>query len=93
MSKEMRKYIDTFKQRLTESENLNISDVSDSYENRQREIERCEVELSKLKSEWRLMVKNDFNYKTKKQEIIDLERHISDMKQRNEVIKSFLDFQ
>jgi hypothetical protein len=30
MSKEMRKYIDTFKQRLTESENLNISDVSDS---------------------------------------------------------------
>ena len=26
----MRKYIDTFKQRLTESENLNISDVSDS---------------------------------------------------------------
>lgn len=62
-------------------------------ENRQIEIERCEVELSKLKSEWRLMVKNDFNYKTKKQEIIDLERHISDMKQRNEVIKSFLDFQ
>ena len=75
------------------NENLNISDVSDSYENRQREIERCEVELSKLKSEWRLMTKNDFNYKTKKQEIIDLERHISDMKQRNEVIKSFLDFQ
>ena len=30
MSKEMRKYIDTFKERLTESENLNISDVSDS---------------------------------------------------------------
>ena len=30
MSTEMRKYIDTFKQRLTESENLNISDVSDS---------------------------------------------------------------
>lgn len=30
MSKEMRKYIDTFKQKLTESENLNISDVSDS---------------------------------------------------------------
>jgi len=27
MSKEMRKYIDTFKQRLTESEKLNISDV------------------------------------------------------------------
>ena len=26
----MRKYIDTFKQKLTESENLNISDVSDS---------------------------------------------------------------
>ena len=30
MSKEMRKYIDTFKQRLTESENLNISDVMES---------------------------------------------------------------
>lgn len=30
MSKEMRKYIDTFKQRLTESEKLNISDVSRS---------------------------------------------------------------
>ena len=30
MSKEMRKYIDTFKERLTESENLNISDVSRS---------------------------------------------------------------
>ena len=30
MSKEMRKYIDTFKQRLTESENLNISDVRSS---------------------------------------------------------------
>ena len=26
----MRKYIDTFKQKLTESKNLNISDVSDS---------------------------------------------------------------
>ena len=75
------------------NENLNISDVSDSYENRQREIEKCEIELSKLKSKWRLMVKNDFNYKVKKQEIIDLEKHISDMKQRNEVIKSFLDFQ
>ena len=30
MSKEMRKYIDTFKERLTESENLNISDVRSS---------------------------------------------------------------
>ena len=30
MSNEMRKYIDNFKQKLTESENLNISDVSDS---------------------------------------------------------------
>jgi hypothetical protein len=30
MSTEMRKYIDTFKQRLTESENLNISDVRSS---------------------------------------------------------------
>ena len=30
MSKEMRKYIDTFKQRLTESENFNISDVRSS---------------------------------------------------------------
>ena len=30
MSKEMRKYIDTFNQRLTESENFNISDVSES---------------------------------------------------------------
>ena len=30
MSKEMRKYIDTFKQRLTESENFNISDVMTS---------------------------------------------------------------
>ena len=30
MEHEMRKYIDTFKQRLTESENLNISDVSSS---------------------------------------------------------------
>jgi hypothetical protein len=30
MEHEMRKYIDTFKQKLTESENLNISDVSDS---------------------------------------------------------------
>jgi predicted Zn-dependent protease with MMP-like domain len=27
MKHEMRKYIDTFKQKLTESENLNISDV------------------------------------------------------------------
>ena len=27
MGHEMRKYIDTFKQKLTESENLNISDV------------------------------------------------------------------
>ena len=74
-------------------ENLNISDVSGSYENRQKEIERCEIKLFKLKSEWRLMTKNDFSYKTKRQEIIDLEKHISDMKQRNEVIKSFLDFQ
>lgn len=65
----------------------------DRYENRQREIEKCEIDLSKLKSKWRLMVKNDFNYKAKKQEIIDLERHISDMKQRNEVIKSFLEFE
>jgi predicted RNase H-like nuclease (RuvC/YqgF family) len=72
---------------------LHISDVSDSYENRQKEIETCEIKLSKLKSEWRLMTKNDFSYKTKRQEIIDLEKHISDMKQRNEVIKSFLDFQ
>ncbi len=31
MSTEMRKYIDTFKQRLTESENLNISDVRSSF--------------------------------------------------------------
>jgi hypothetical protein len=30
MEHEMRKYIDTFKQKLIESENLNISDVSDS---------------------------------------------------------------
>ena len=30
MENEMRKYIDTFKQKLTESKNLNISDVSDS---------------------------------------------------------------
>ena len=30
MSKEMRKYIDTFKERLTESENLDISDVRSS---------------------------------------------------------------
>lgn len=30
MEHEMRKYIDTFKQRLTESENLNISDVISS---------------------------------------------------------------
>ena len=30
MEHEMRKYIDTFKERLTESENFNISDVSDS---------------------------------------------------------------
>lgn len=74
-------------------ENLNISDVSGSYENRQKEIERCEIKLSKLKSEWRLMTKNNFSYKTKRQEIIDLEKHISNMKQRNEVIKSFLDFQ
>ena len=31
MEHEMRKYIDTFKQKLTESENLNISDVSGSF--------------------------------------------------------------
>jgi hypothetical protein len=30
MEHEMRKYIDTFKQKLTESENLNISDVNDN---------------------------------------------------------------
>ena len=30
MEYEMRKYIDTFKQKLTESENLNISDVRSS---------------------------------------------------------------
>ena len=30
MEHEMRKYIDTFKQKLTESENLNISDVISS---------------------------------------------------------------
>lgn len=30
MSTEMRKYMDTFKQKLTESENLNISDVRNS---------------------------------------------------------------
>jgi hypothetical protein len=30
MSKEMRQQMDTFKQRLTESENLNISDVMNS---------------------------------------------------------------
>ena len=30
MSTEMRKYMDTFKQKLTESENLNISDVKNS---------------------------------------------------------------
>ncbi len=61
-------------------------------ENRQREVERCKVKLSKLKSEWRLMKKNDFDYKSKKQEVINLERHISDMEQRNGVLKSFLDF-
>lgn len=32
MSTEMRKYIDTFKQKLTESENLNISDVSSRFQ-------------------------------------------------------------
>ena len=78
---------------MNEENKLNLGSVSDSYENRQREIKRCEAKLSKLKSKWRLMVKNDFNYKTKKQEIIDLKNHISDMKQRNGVIKSFLDFQ
>ena len=30
MSTEMRKYMDTFKQKLTESENLNVSDVKNS---------------------------------------------------------------
>ena len=33
MCKEMRKYIDTFKERLTESEKLNISDVRSSKSN------------------------------------------------------------
>lgn len=39
MSKEMRKYIDTFKERLTESENLNISDVRSSLLNEGKKYE------------------------------------------------------
>lgn len=39
MSTEMRKYIDTFKQKLTESENLNISDVRSSLLNEGKKYE------------------------------------------------------
>ena len=39
MSKEMRKYIDTFNQRLTESENFNISDVRSSLLNEGKKYE------------------------------------------------------
>lgn len=39
MEHEMRKYIDTFKQRLTESENLNISDVRSSLLNEGKKYE------------------------------------------------------
>ncbi len=48
MSKEMRKHIDTFKQRLTESENLNISDVSDSQKYWFNDREEWDIERNKL---------------------------------------------
>ena len=74
------------------NENLNISDVSDSIKNREIEIERCKLKLSKLKSEWRLMTKNDFNFRKKKLKIKELENHIMNMESRNDFLKSFLDF-
>ena len=81
------KHIQSFNEH---QENLNISDVSDSIKNRQNEIERCKVRLSKLKDEWRLMTKNDFNFRKKKLEIKELENHIMDMESRNDFLKSFL---
>jgi len=48
MSKEMRKYIDTFKERLTESENLNISDVMKSLSVEEQEM------IQKGKNHWSL---------------------------------------
>jgi predicted RNase H-like nuclease (RuvC/YqgF family) len=83
------KHIQTFEQH---QENLNISDVRDSIKNREIEIERCKIKLSKLKEEWRLMTKNDFNVKEKRKEIWRLQSHVEDMESRNEFLKSFLDF-
>jgi len=83
------KHIQSFNEH---QENLNISDVSDSIKNREIEIERCKIKLSKLKEEWRLMTKNDFNVKEKRKEIWRLQSHVEDMESRNEFLKSFLDF-
>ena len=51
MSKEMRKYIDTFKQRLTESENLNISDVRQSLSLLKGRIQSLQIDINKIDSE------------------------------------------
>jgi hypothetical protein len=56
MSKEMRKYIDTFKERLTESENLNISDVMKRINDLKDEYERIRnYEYDKYDDEWEAM--------------------------------------
>jgi hypothetical protein len=69
MSKEMRQQMDTFKQRLTESENTDISDVSDSNSvsglmfGMDGEI----IQLTKYKKNWHGMFdehKLDKEYKT-----------------------------
>ena len=56
MSKEMRKYIDTFKERLTESENLDISDVMKRINDLKDEYERIRnYEYDKYDDEWEAM--------------------------------------
>lgn len=70
----------------------NICDVKTSVENRQREIDRCKIKLTKLKEDWRLMLKNNPNFKKKKLEIKTLENHIEDMESRNDFIKSIHNF-
>ena len=66
MEHEMRKYIDTFKKKLTESENLNISDVSDS-----DEIILTKREIINLLRDWEKGMDWYFEYNNKTKEILD----------------------
>jgi uncharacterized tellurite resistance protein B-like protein len=78
MSTEMRKYIDTFKQRISESENLNISDVSNSV------FSITEEQLEKLIEKVQNNIKTKLNKKGEYSSSADVSQSVSD------TIKSFL---